>query len=75
MGILPNFASIIRLVVAKDFYTWGNIEKGDYYLKRVELTNHINGIAILLFDELKQNRSLYQQQSNYENNKTLILKK
>lgn len=60
-GILPKWATLMRLIMARDCYNWGDIECGDIYLKRVELNYPSDKIVYTLLDEVKSKRLILKK--------------
>lgn len=63
---------IVRLIYAKTYYTQGNYEKGDQFLKVVERSNNKTKYINKLLDELRKNKKFYINRAN-DNKKTLSL--
>lgn len=62
---------IIRLVYAKEFYSQGNFEKGDQFLKVVEQSQNKTKLTIKLLDEIRKNKKFYMNRPG-ENPKQLV---
>lgn len=60
-GILPKWATLMRLIMAGDCYNWGDIECGDIYLKRVELNYPSDKEVYTLLDEVKSKRLILKK--------------
>ena len=60
-GILPKWATLMRLIMARDCYNWGDIEYGDTYLKRVELNYPSDKTVYTLLDEVKSKRLILKK--------------
>ena len=61
-GILPKWATVMRLIMVRDCYNWGDVECGDIYLKRVGLNYPSDKTVYALLDEIKDKRLLLKKE-------------
>lgn len=61
-GILPKWATVMRLIMVRDCYNWGDVECGDIYLKRVGLNYPSDKTVYALLDEVRNKRLLLKKE-------------
>ena len=59
LGMTDEQIDTIRLIFAREFYTQGNYEKGDQFLKNVEKSKNKTKFTSKLFDEVRRNKRFY----------------
>ena len=64
LNISREETDIIKLIYARKFYTQGNKEKGDLFLKVVEKTKNKSKLVQKILDEIRKNKKLYKAKSS-----------
>ena len=59
LGMTDEQIDTIRLIYAREFYSQGNYEKGDQFLKTVEKSKNKTKFTSKLFDEVRRNKRFY----------------
>ena len=59
LGMTDEQIDTIRLIFAREFYSQGNYEKGDQFLKTVEKSKNKTKFTSKLFDEVRRNKRFY----------------
>lgn len=72
LGMAYEQIDTIRLIYARDFYSQGNYEKGDQFLKSVEKSKNKTKFTLKLFEEVRRNKRFYINRAN-ENSQQLVL--
>lgn len=72
LGLTNEQIDTIRLIYARYFYSQGNYEKGDQFLKSVEKSKNKTKFTSKLFEEVRRNKRFYINRAN-ENSQQLVL--
>lgn len=72
LGFTPEETDIVKLIYAREFYTQGNYDKGDLFLKSVERSKNKTKETIRIFEEIRKNKRFYQNRQG-ENPTKLVL--
>ncbi|MGM9834376.1 MAG: R3H domain-containing nucleic acid-binding protein [Bacilli bacterium] len=72
LGMTDEQINIIRLIYAREFYSQGNYEKGDQFLKSVEKSKNKTKFTLKLFEEIRKNKRFYINRAN-EDSQQLVL--
>lgn len=60
LGLSLEEIDIIRLIYAREFYAQGNYDKGDLFLRAVEMSKNKTGKTIKRLNEIRKNKIFYQ---------------
>lgn len=63
-GLSLEEIDIIKLIYAREFYTEGNYDKGDIFLKSVERSKNKTAKTKKIFEEIKTNKRFYQNRKS-----------
>lgn len=72
MGFPPEETDIVKLIYAREFYTQGNYNKGDLFLKSVERSKNKTQETKRIFEEVRKNKRFYQNRQS-DNPTELVL--
>ena len=72
LGMNEEQIDTIRLIYAREYYSQGNYDKGDQFLKSVEKSKNKTKFTAKLFDEIRRNKRFYINRAN-DNPKRLVL--
>jgi len=71
-GLMLEQVNIVRLLYAKGFYSQGNYDKGDQFLKVVEQSDNKTKKIMSLIEEIRKNKKFYINRRD-ENGPQLVL--
>lgn len=69
LNIPTDQIDIIRLIYAREYYSQGDYEKGDQFLKTVERSKNKTKFTAKLYEEIRRNKRFYINRSNEESKK------
>ncbi len=72
LGINEEQIDTIKLIYAREYYSQGNYEKGNQFLKSFEMSKNKTKFTTKLFDEIRKNKKFYINRAN-DNSKLLSL--
>lgn len=72
LGMTNEQIDTIRLIYARKFYSQGNYEKGDQFLKSVEKSKNKTKFTLKLFEEVRRNKRFYINRAK-EDSQQLVL--
>ena len=72
LGMTDEQIDIIHLIYARKFYSQGDYEKGDQFLKTVEKSKNKTKFTLKLFEEVRSNKKFYINRVNKDSQKLVL---
>ena len=63
LGYSLEEIDIIKLIYAREYYSQGDFEKGDQFLKSVEMSNNKTKLTKRIFEEVRTNKKFYMNRT------------